>query len=179
MDWHPVISVQQQTLDNDLSFQHFKSTFCILGIFFENRKYSGHTPGQNDDPVSRWPGRERWPKWPIDPVAQWPSSMSAVRLSLRPSVTSRLCRNDWANLANFQHGGFLPPIPHCVQENLDISNNYDTSFWNFVPNRSGLKNFATASRSRTRRRRRPSSLTTPIRQSTSHGHGCLLQVDQL
>jgi len=129
--------------------------------------------------MTRWPGRERWPKWPIDPVAQWPSSMSAVRLSLRPSVTSRLCRNDWANLANFQHGGFLPPIPHCVQENLDISNNYDTSFWNFVSNRSGLKNFATASRSRTRRRRRPSSLTTPIRQSTSHGHGCLLQVDQL
>jgi hypothetical protein len=28
------------------------------------------------DPVTRWPGRERWPKWPIDPVTQWPSSIS-------------------------------------------------------------------------------------------------------
>jgi len=26
--------------------------------------------------MTRWPGRERWPKWPIDPVTQWPSSMS-------------------------------------------------------------------------------------------------------
>jgi len=26
--------------------------------------------------ITRWPGRERWLKWPIDPVTQWPSSMS-------------------------------------------------------------------------------------------------------
>jgi len=47
-----------------------------FGHFFENRKNSGLTPGQNDDPVTRWPGRERWPKWPIDPVTQWPNYMS-------------------------------------------------------------------------------------------------------
>ena len=28
--------------------------------------------------MTRWPGRERWPKRPIYPVTQWPSSMSAV-----------------------------------------------------------------------------------------------------
>jgi len=26
--------------------------------------------------MTRWPGCERWPKWPTDPVTQWPSSMS-------------------------------------------------------------------------------------------------------
>ena len=46
--------------------------------FFENRKNSGLTSGQM---MTRWPGRERWPKWPIDPVTQWPSSMSANRVS--------------------------------------------------------------------------------------------------
>ena len=40
--------------------------------FFENRKNSGLTQGQNDDRVTRWPGRERWPKWPIDPVPNDP-----------------------------------------------------------------------------------------------------------
>ena len=78
MDWHPVISVQQQTPDND--FCHFSISnarfACILGIFFKNRKNSGLTPGQNDDPVTRWPGRERWRKWPIEPMTQWPISMS-------------------------------------------------------------------------------------------------------
>ena len=51
---------------------------CVLhfGHFYENRNNSGLIPGQNDDPVTRWPGRERWPKWPVDPVTQWPSSMS-------------------------------------------------------------------------------------------------------
>ena len=28
--------------------------------------------------ITRWPGRERWPEWPIDPVTQWPSSMSCL-----------------------------------------------------------------------------------------------------
>ena len=53
------------------------SLYIYLGLFFyKNRKNSGITPGLNDDPVTRWPGRERWPKWPTDPVTQWPSCMS-------------------------------------------------------------------------------------------------------
>jgi len=28
--------------------------------------------------MTRWHGRERWPKRPIDPVTQWPSSMSGL-----------------------------------------------------------------------------------------------------
>ena len=55
-----------------LSFQHFKCTFCILGIFFENRKNLGLTPGQNDDPVTRtWKTTQmtHWlTRWPNDPV---------------------------------------------------------------------------------------------------------------
>jgi len=32
--------------------------------------------------MTRWPGRERWPKWPINPVTQWPSSMSVADAAL-------------------------------------------------------------------------------------------------
>ena len=38
--------------------------------------------------MTRWPGRERWPKWPIDPVTQWPSSMSDAEIP----VVSTTCR---------------------------------------------------------------------------------------
>jgi len=37
--------------------------------------------------------------------------------ALYPSVSHKpvLNRNDdWRNLAGFWHGGFLPPIPHCI-----------------------------------------------------------------
>ena len=39
-----------------------------------------------------------------------------VRLSVRPSVRHKpvFYRNDWTNRAGISHGGFLPPIPHCV-----------------------------------------------------------------
>ena len=62
--------------------------------FFENRKNSGLTPGQNDDPVTRWPGRERWPKWPIDPVTQWPSSISGGSKQAIVMSTS-VCLSVW------------------------------------------------------------------------------------
>jgi len=38
--------------------------------------------------MTRWPGRERWPKRPINPVTQWPSSMS-----------DELCWNGWTDRA--------------------------------------------------------------------------------
>jgi len=78
MDWHPVISVQQQTPDNDFCHFSISNVRFAFWAFFENRKNSGLTPGKNDDPVTRWPGRERWPKWPTDPVTHWPSSVSAL-----------------------------------------------------------------------------------------------------
>jgi len=53
--------------------QKYIPLYFFLLLSFENRKNSGLTPGQNDDP--RWPGRERWP---IHPVTQWSSSMSGV-----------------------------------------------------------------------------------------------------
>ena len=33
--------------------QKYISLYLYLGFFFENRKNSGRTPGQNDDPVTR------------------------------------------------------------------------------------------------------------------------------
>jgi len=70
-----VISVQQETPDN--YFCHFSilnvRAFCILGIFSKTEKtWVSHRVKM----MTRWPWRERWPKWPIDRVTQWPSSMS-------------------------------------------------------------------------------------------------------
>ena len=74
MDWHPVISVQQQTPDND--FSHFSISNVRLA-FWEFFSKTGKTQvSHRVEMITRWPGRERWPKWPIDPVTQWPSSMS-------------------------------------------------------------------------------------------------------
>jgi len=65
-----------------LSFHHFKCTFCILGIFFENRKNSGFTLGQNDDPVTR--------TWKMTQMTQWPSSISVLyRRCCSSAATSR------------------------------------------------------------------------------------------
>jgi len=81
-------------------------TFCIFGHFFENRKNSGLTPGQNDDPVTRWPGRERWPKWPIDP---WPNDpvpcLSVTDNNIEYVVSRRVFESPNA------FGGRAPPGP--------------------------------------------------------------------
>ena len=70
-----------------LSSQHFKCTFCILGIFFENRKNSDLTPGQNDDPVTRtW----KITHWPGDPLTQFHVCSSSPRLSLFRLLDSTL-----------------------------------------------------------------------------------------
>jgi len=48
-----------------------------LGIFFENRKNSGLTPGQNDDPVTRTLKMTQMTYWPGDPMTHfhvWPVS---------------------------------------------------------------------------------------------------------
>jgi len=53
-DFSPTTDTWQRLL----SFQHFKRTFCILGIFRKPEKLWSHTGSK------WWPGRERWPKWP-------------------------------------------------------------------------------------------------------------------
>ena len=59
------ISVGQQSNNRHLTMTFVISAFQIyvlhFGHFFENRKNSGLTPGQNDDPVTHWA---------IDPVTQ-------------------------------------------------------------------------------------------------------------
>ena len=56
MDWHPVISVQQQTPDNN--FCHFKCTFCILGIFSKTGK----------NRMWKMTQMTQMTHWPTDPV---------------------------------------------------------------------------------------------------------------
>ena len=73
--WRSFIKCQYFN-DGWTDFHKIYIFISLSWAFFENRKNSGLTPGHNDDPVTQWPGRERWPKWPIDPVTQWPSSMS-------------------------------------------------------------------------------------------------------
>ena len=53
-----------------LSFQHFKCTFCILGIFSKTGKTR---VSHRVKMMTRWPGRENDPnnpltRWPNDPV---------------------------------------------------------------------------------------------------------------
>jgi len=66
MDWHPVISVQQQTPEMTFVISAFQMYVLHFGHFFEIRKKLGshsHTgskwwpgdPDVKDDPLTRWP----------------------------------------------------------------------------------------------------------------------------
>ena len=48
----------------------------ILGVFSKTGKTR---VSHRVKMMTRWPRHKRWPKWPIDPVTQWPSSMSALQ----------------------------------------------------------------------------------------------------
>jgi len=82
MDWHPVISLQQQTPDNDfISFQMYVLHF---GHFYKNRKNWGLTPGQM---MTRWPGDPDVKDDPNDPLTRWPND-PVPRLCLTRHVSS-------------------------------------------------------------------------------------------
>ena len=75
MDWHPVISVQQQTPDND--FCHFSISnvrFAIWAFFRKPEKLWSHNGSK------WWPGDPDVKDDPNDPLTRWPndppSSMS-------------------------------------------------------------------------------------------------------
>jgi len=62
--------------------------------------------------MTRWPGRERWPKWPIYPVTQWPSSMSGegprpsvrgVRIVVNSTLGVSSLREGFAAISTFSH----------------------------------------------------------------------------
>jgi len=52
------------------------SLYLYLGLFSKTGKTR---VSHRVKMMTRWPGRERWPKWPTDPVTQWPSSMSDLK----------------------------------------------------------------------------------------------------
>ena len=71
MDWHAVISVQQQTPDNDCCHFSISNVAYVLhfGHFFENRKNSAgsHTGSK------WWPGDPDVKDDPNDPLSRWPN----------------------------------------------------------------------------------------------------------
>ena len=86
MDWHPVISVQQQTPDNDFCHISISNVCFAFWAFFSK---TGKTRvSHRVKMMTRWPGRERWPKWPTDPVPclprrGWPRSNFAETFGIR------------------------------------------------------------------------------------------------
>ena len=70
----------------------FQMYVLHFGHFFENRKNSGLTPGQNDDLVTR-----TWPKWPTDPVPclagmpSWTVTTSAIDLPTLGKMEEHCC----------------------------------------------------------------------------------------
>ena len=56
--------------------QKYISYIFILGFFLKTGKTR---VSHRVKMMTRWIGRERWPKRPIDPVTQWPSSTSGVQ----------------------------------------------------------------------------------------------------
>ena len=81
MDWHPVISVQQQTPEMTFVISAFQMYVLHFGHFFRNPEKTRVSLSHRVKMMTRWPGRERWP---IDPVTQWPSSMSETHIYLYP-----------------------------------------------------------------------------------------------
>ena len=109
MDWHPVISVQQQTPDDD--FCHFsisKIRFAFWAFFRKPERLGSHTgskwwPG---DPVTRTWKMTHWPNhWPGDPITQfhvW--CLRDYDLVVAHCLIVVLVR------PNFYSAGFRPPI---------------------------------------------------------------------
>ena len=68
MDWHLVISVQQQTPDND--FCHFSISnvrFAFWSFFRKKEKLGSHTGSK------WWPGDPEVKDDPNDPLTRWPN----------------------------------------------------------------------------------------------------------
>jgi len=84
MDWHPVISVHHTTDTWQwlLSFQHFKCTFCILGIFSKTGKTR---VSHRVKMMTRWPGRENDPN---DPLTRWPNDPVPCLVCVRVFVSA-------------------------------------------------------------------------------------------
>jgi len=61
---------------NDGWTDFHKKIYIFISLSWALSKTGKTRVSQRVKMMTRWPGRERWPKWPIDPVTQWPSSMS-------------------------------------------------------------------------------------------------------
>jgi len=101
--WRPFIECQYF---NDCWTDFHKNIYLyifILGFFWKPEKtWVTHWVKM----MTRWPGRERWPKWPFDPVTQWPSSMSGPR----DSDHSRHCIQNLCGLSTLSLNRAAAPL---------------------------------------------------------------------
>jgi len=76
--WRSFINCQY--FNNDWTDFH-KKIYIFISLSWDFFSKTGKTRVSHRlKMMTRWPGRERWPRWPNDPVTQWPSSMSDTRL---------------------------------------------------------------------------------------------------
>ena len=132
MDWHPVISVQQQTPDND--FCHFSISnvrFAFWAFFWKPEKLGSHT-------WSKWrPGDPDVKDDPNDPLTRLPNDPVPCLTTSVNAVTDA----DVCSLLEVQVQRWMDsPVKEGPLKFWYIQK----SLWNFIPH---TLDFATASRS--------------------------------
>ena len=97
----------------------FHKNISLSWAFFENRKSSGLTPGQNDDPVTRTWKITQMTRWPNDPVPCLVCSQNCSNSCQPPNRKYTVYRNA-------AEGGFVMLVTHLTcTENL-------AKFWGVV-----------------------------------------------
>ena len=86
MDWHPMISIQQQTPDNDFchfSISNVRFAFCA---FKKNRKKT--RVSHRVKMMTRWPGDPDVKDDPNDPLTRWPNDPVPCLPATQPNSAS-------------------------------------------------------------------------------------------
>jgi len=88
----------------------FKSLFWV---FFKNRKNSGLTPGQNNDPVTRTWKMTQMTHWPGDPMTQfhvWPTCIANI---MQWTYFNTGYRTDWSRPRRRQLKQYIHWVVKC------------------------------------------------------------------
>jgi len=99
------------TTDTCNDFCHFS----ISNVRFAFSKTGKTRVSHRVKMMTRWPGRERWPRWPLDPVTQWPSSMCGVCGRWQAALTETQQTSSRCVLCSCASG------PVCLDATLDRS----------------------------------------------------------
>ena len=116
---------------NDGWTDFHKNIYLYLEFFFRKPEKLGSHTGSKwrlGDPVTR---TERWPKWPIDPVTQWPSSMSDTNWTavqscpwvhfVLPDPTQPISWLTQPNPTHYQWKNLDPTRPNPIQLHINCN----------------------------------------------------------